>query len=82
MSHSPGRTDLTSLRITTALSVAQSTLRMMGFWVAIVLPLVYVPLTYFNHHWIVDFPNFLTVITVHVIAILGGMNHETFGEHL
>lgn len=82
MSHSSGRNVLTSLRITTALAGAQTALRLLSFWTAIFLPFVYVPLTFVNHHWIVEFPNFMTVITVHVVAILGGMDHGTFDQQL
>ncbi len=82
MSHSSGRNGLTSLGITSALAVAQSALRLMSFWTAVILPFVYVPLTFTNHHWIVEFPNFMTVITIHVVAILGGMDHSPFDHQL
>lgn len=82
MSHTSGRNVLTSLRNITAIAVAHSALRLMSFWTAIFLPFIYVPLTVVNHHWIVQFPNFMTVITVHVIAILGGMDHGAFDQHV
>jgi hypothetical protein len=54
----------------------------MSFWTAVILPFVYVPLMFINHHWIVQFPNFMTVIAVHFVAILGGMDHGSIDQQL
>lgn len=49
--------------------------RRIGFWVAIVLPLVYLPLLLASFPWVIDFGNFARLLTVHLVAIAVGGGH-------
>ena len=46
-----------------------------GFWAAILLPVLYVPLVVIGHPWVVDVTNFTKVIALHVASLFVGRGH-------
>lgn len=84
MNHTPGKAVLGGLR-TAAESVvggassvirgAGSVIRGLGFWTAILLPVLYIPLLVLNHPWVVDVTNLTKVVVLHVASLFVGRDH-------
>lgn len=73
-----GRAVLRGLRsaAATAAMGTGTVVRGAGFWTAIVLPALYVPLILLGHPWAVDAANFAKVIVLHVASLLVGRGHS------
>jgi hypothetical protein len=78
MTHTRGRTVLRELRSAAASVVVGSgtVVRGVGFWTAIVLPVIYVPLILIGHPWAVDAVNFAKVVALHVASLFVGRGHS------
>lgn len=76
-----GKVDLPGLHaaLTTLLGGVGGVVRTLGFWTAIVLPLVYLPLMVVSHPWVVDYANFVKLVGVHVASVLIGQRSQTAG---
>lgn len=61
--------------VSTVLWGSGSTIRGVGFWAAILLPLCYLPLVVLGHPWVVDVTNFTKVVALHVASLLVGRGH-------
>jgi hypothetical protein len=46
-----------------------------GFWAAILLPVVYVPLVLLGHPWVTDVTNFSKLIGLHVASLVVGRGY-------
>lgn len=63
-------------RLRTPWNRGVSLLRWCCFWIAIVLPMVYLPLAFVSHPLIGDFSTFLRVVVIHLGTVLAGMGYE------
>ena len=57
-----------------------SMIRGAGFWTAILLPVLYVPLLLIGNSWVVDLTNFAKVIALHVASLAVGRGHAGHAE--
>lgn len=82
MTHSPGKRGFRGLHavVASAVGSALSTARGVGFWTAILLPVVYVPMVLLGNSWMVDLVNFSKVIGLHVLFLLVGRGHGGDGD--
>lgn len=63
-------------RLRTSWKRGVTLLRRGCFWIAIVLPMVYLPLAVVDHPLIGDFPTFLRMVAIHLGTVLLGMEYE------
>lgn len=58
-----------------------SLVRGVGFWTAILLPVLYLPMLLLNHPWAIDVANIVKVVALHMASLVvgrghGGVDHE------
>ena len=75
----PSLPDLRGL-LSSAVWGSGSTIRGVGFWAAILLPLCYLPLVVLGHPWVVDVTNFTKVVALHVASLFVGRGHAGDAE--
>lgn len=83
MSHTHGNRLLTGVRSlgSSAVGRLNSTVRGVGFWTAILLPALYIPLMLLSHPWLVDLANLTKVLALHAASLLVGNGHAGGVDH-
>ena len=74
MTHTQSKRIVTALRslVSAAGERLNTTVRGVGFWTAILLPLLYIPLMLISHPWVVDFANLTKVLALHAASLFVG----------
>jgi hypothetical protein len=52
-----------------------SLIRAIGFWTAILLPVLYLPMLLLNHPWMIDIVTIMKVIGLHGAALVVGSGY-------
>lgn len=58
------------------LAATETAVRSLGFWLAIVLPLVYLPLLLLDYGWLVQPVNFTRVVGLHLVSVVLGLGYR------
>ena len=66
--------------VSSAAGRLNTTVRGVGFWTAILLPVLYIPLVLISHPWVVDLANLTKVLALHAASLLVGNGYGTGAE--
>jgi len=59
----------------------ETTVRGVGFWTAILLPALYIPLVLVGHPWVADVANLTKVLALHAASLLVGSGYATGADY-
>ena len=66
--------------VSSAAGRLNTTVRGVGFWTAILLPVLYIPLVLVGHPWMVDVANLAKVLALHAASLLVGNGYGAGAE--
>ena len=82
MTNTQRKRPLPALRslVSSAAGRLNTTVRGVGFWTAILLPVLYIPLMLISHPWVVDLANLTKVLALHAASLLVGNGYGAGAE--